>query len=84
MKEFIVTQTVILTQFCDAFVCLFVGEDSGGQWLEEKCGGHVWNGREEENVWCSTVNKRSQSTSANMQVYKRIHGNQHEVKMDHI
>lgn len=31
MKEFIVTQTVILTQFWDAFVCIFVGKDSGGQ-----------------------------------------------------
>lgn len=50
MKEFSVTLTFILTQYCDAFVCLFVGKDSGGQRLEEKCGGHVWNGRKEENV----------------------------------
>lgn len=32
------------------FVSLSTGKDGGGQRLEEKCGGHVWNGGKEENV----------------------------------
>ncbi len=59
--------------YCDIILfCICVcRKDSGGQWLEEKRGGHVWNGRKEENVWCSTVNEWMQSTSANMQVCTR-------------
>lgn len=29
------------------------GEDCGGEWLEEECGGHVGHGGPQEDVWCS-------------------------------
>lgn len=57
--------------FCHLFSQLwyfFIGKDSGGQWLEEECGGHVWNGRKEENVWCSAIINWSKSAPASMQI----------------